>query len=40
MSAEEAKEWGLVDHVYSTRELPGSVDPVTAVTAALTQAVR
>lgn len=23
MSAEEAREWGLVDHVYRTRDIPG-----------------
>jgi ATP-dependent Clp protease protease subunit len=23
MSAEEARDWGLVDHVYRTRDIPG-----------------
>jgi ATP-dependent Clp protease, protease subunit len=30
MSAEEAKDWGLVDHVYKTRDVPG-LNPMPAV---------
>ncbi|HZO21571.1 MAG TPA: ATP-dependent Clp protease proteolytic subunit [Steroidobacteraceae bacterium] len=26
MSAEEARDWGLVDHVYKTRDIPGLVN--------------